>query len=990
MMKYWLLSTCLLIGITACGGGDDAESGDNSGGITPPISAAPDVELGQDIAIWNHLPITLTAEIKLYNEGAAKYQWSVVSGPQLPMSGSTTQNLTIDATSLVQDSELRIALKVTDSAGKSSEDELKITLNDQISAAVSLGDPSLIRGFEPQVIDRSLHLIEQYRQDNADFLQLIYQNNSIVYDSGQHSQMIRLNQSIQSYPEVKSFELIRGSAGRIFAAANDKSGQRNAAFGTDIISSMQQGNNLDYKDNFKKLLTWLLGSNQNQTAQARNVSLFLMGSSTASRITNWINTQYPDWNVTLCDDKTTHSSCLTQADLIITGSSGDLSEPYVTQLLTTPQQQKIPLLYMHLHSWNSVPLTQTVLGVMDFSMQGPGGPGNFFSPDKAEWPNYRVMLDAKPSLTDEYLWLALFREGSPGFNLANCASSCDANFNDEYRPALNTIRAQLQSLDRQHLDMFSQNNYQLYKLITLLGDSYRSQITYPMDVATSETMDFLKAMFADYTVYNFREVNPVPADLGNFSRTDFSHITPTNKIVNLISKQGFRSTGVYALPGQTVTVSRMDSSDVKTWVFINTQRSGSTHEYADNGYNRPKYLQSTHVEVKPGETIKFTSPYGGPMQVKFNKGERSTQFNITNIGLHPYWRNDMDGGHFMQQLADSEFDWAELATPHFEVHSRLDKMKTTMAKEPLWDTPVKMSEAIMTHVHNYPHLLAGFKGPNIDSVNEITEFAASQGWEIDAIDTVKHMNADQPTCGSGCSGNPYDASWSFSPTGHGDIHELGHGLEKGRLRFDGHDGHASTNPYSYYTKSRGFKESGKLPSCQGLSIQKGFDLLQASMNQADPFAYMQEAKLTSWSDGMATMLQMMIAAQKNGALQDGWHLLARLHILLREFERAKGSEEIWLQKRAQLGFSQFSLDAAKGISNNDFLLIAMSYSTRLDYRQLYQMWGLATSQAAQDQIAEFNFTVIAKQIYVYNPGDYCLGLDLQSIPVDGNQVWPLN
>lgn len=50
------------------------------------------------------------------------------------------------------------------------------------------------------------------------------------------------------------------------------------------------------------------------------------------------------------------------------------------------------------------------------------------------------------------------------------------------------------------------------------------------------------------------------------------------------------------------------------------------------------------------------------------------------------------------------------------------------------------------------------------------------------------MNADQATCGYGCSGNPYDAYWAFSPLGHGDLHELGHGLEKGRFRFAGWEG----------------------------------------------------------------------------------------------------------------------------------------------------------------------------------------------------------
>jgi hypothetical protein len=67
----------------------------------------------------------------------------------------------------------------------------------------------------------------------------------------------------------------------------------------------------------------------------------------------------------------------------------------------------------------------------------------------------------------------------------------------------------------------------------------------------------------------------------------------------------------------------------------------------------------------------------------------------------------------------------------------------------------------------------------------------------------------------------------------------------------------------------------------------------------------------------------------------------------------------------------------------------MSYSTKLDYRELYQMWGLVTSQAAKDQVAQLGYTAIDRRVYVYAPGDYCYGLDLQAVAVDGNQVWPL-
>ncbi|MCG9711485.1 ImpA family metalloprotease [Shewanella insulae] len=989
-MKPWILPLAMALGLTACGGSEDSNTDTGNGGsVTPPLAQAPSVELGPDLQAWNHETLSLKANVTLFNQGNASYLWQQTSGPSVKLGGLNSDTLTLDASDLMQDGEIVLSLKVTDGAGLSSEDSLSLKLKDKINAASQSGDASLIEGLEPKVIARGLKLIQDYRSAQKSFLSTIYQADRVSYDSGQHSQMIQMPLASRGFPQKQSFELVRGNQGRLFAAASDLNGQRNAAFGTDIIASMQGGNNLGFEPSMMRLLAWLTGEEQENLAATKQVRLFLISDWSKSRVTSWLTSRYPNWQVSRCEVASELADCLGEAELVITGSIEAFDEDEVTARLEALQQAKTPLLYLHMHAWNSVPLTQTVLGAMGFAMQGPGGPGNYFSPDKADWSDYLAMFSAKPALSQEALWLELLQSESPSFNLANCSDTCDSQFSEEYRSALSHIRGSINRLDTEKTAIFDTSEYQLYKYLILLGDRYRSEIKYPMDVTSTAPMSYLKALFADSSVYNSRHINPVPADLGNFSRTDFSHVTPVDKTVTMSAKAPFRAAGVYALPGQTLSVTRTDNSAVETKVFINTQRSGSTHEYASKGYNRPKYLRSPSIGIKPGETLTLTSPYGGPVQIAFSGNDQPVEFTFNQVGLHPFWRSDKDDLAFTQGLAKGDYDWAELATEHFEVHSRLTKMQTTMSHEPRWDTPLKMSEAISTFVHNYPHLLAGFKGPGIDSVDEISGFAASKGWQLDQLDMVKHMNADQPTCGSGCSGNPYDASWSFSPTGHGDIHELGHGLERGRLRFDGHEGHASTNPYSYYTKSRAYLETGKLPECQSLSIQDEFEVLQASQRQADPFAYVQAANLTSWSSGMATMLQSMIAAQKQGALQNGWHLLARLHILLREFGRAQADEASWLAKRDQLGFSSFDRASAKALSNNDFLMIAMSFSTGLDYRDFYQMWGLATSDAAKAQVASFAYPAVPKSIYVYAPGDYCYGLDLQAVTVDGEHAWPL-
>ena len=67
----------------------------------------------------------------------------------------------------------------------------------------------------------------------------------------------------------------------------------------------------------------------------------------------------------------------------------------------------------------------------------------------------------------------------------------------------------------------------------------------------------------------------------------------------------------------------------------------------------------------------------------------------------------------------------------------------------------------------------------IITIPEITDFINQKAWPLPERNVVQHFNADKPTCGYGCSGNPYDAGWAFAPLGHGDLHEVGHNHERG-------------------------------------------------------------------------------------------------------------------------------------------------------------------------------------------------------------------
>ena len=749
-------------------------------------------------------------------------------------------------------------------------------------------------------------------------------------------------------------------------------------------------------------LGWLTGRN-NLTTQPFNVVIAQMGQShyfpdeVATR--DWLDDHYTgqvSYNNADACDSTQLSTCLTATTDLLIISQVATSNDESTAIAAAVEQaldQGIPVLYLH-HDGN-----QTVLGKALFDVFNV----------TYHWDNYwkKLSLSAyditqnltqlPAALQNIKRMLEHFRDEDYAFDWSACVKeNCSSvtGLNTEFTQGANEVRSMMRALDAGKQNIFAEDGFRLQKLLALIGDRFRQDAVYPMDKVTTDDTDFLKSYYADHAVYNFRTVNPAQPEMGNFSRSDFSHITPTNKIVNLTSKRNFRSTGAYAIPGKTFKITRNDNSQLAVKVFVNTLRSSATHQWAEGGYKRPKYLESTHIAINSGETIEITSPYGGPIQLEFSANDLPVQVTIENIGEHPYWSTTADDTSFTQKLDAGDYDWAEVVTTGFEVHSTLEKMRQSMA-DPKWGSAEILAAATKKHMSNFPHVLAGFKGPGIDVVPEIHDFADAKGWEINNLDLVKHMNADQATCGYGCSGNPYDAYWSYDPIGHGDVHELGHGLQGG-MRFVGWQNHSMTNYYSYYTKSKYHELTDGEPSCQSLPFESEFNTLQASINAADPANYMKTNwwDTAGWSQQASMFIQMMMSAQNSGALENGWHVRARLHIMEREFYRADNSTSSWLAKRDSLGFSDYSLAEAKAIDNNDWLLIAISTVTERDYRDYLNMWGIPVSPKAQAQVASFNYPAISRQFFMSSSVGYCKTsqngdfLDKAAVAVDGTQTWP--
>ncbi len=895
---------------------------------------------------------------------------------------NTSADTRVNGDSNTSNSNEQNTTNETGTSSDSNNSDDNTTTND-LENAIKSGKASLTT--KEDLLDATIKELSKLK-DGDSMLKKVYQNNSIDYTPEKSSQIFKL------YGDPHQiFPLLYGNKNNILATAGYKYDTRFIAFGSIPMYFFQNNKNMEYQDIMRNEIEWLIDGDNFGDETANSSHKIALSFTNSNTIKDWLENNFPNWEFVECNSISEHKECIKDSSLIVQGSkvSNDNAKEIVNNIKNA-MKDGTPLLYLH-PNWGTNDTSDAIGKLLGYNF--PYG-GNWWSQDSAVWSDESSMQEAVYSrYADIEIMIKHFKNSDYSFDWSKCEKedcSMVPNLNSDFQNGASKVKKMLDSLDIQKLDIFNMEGYRLQKLLALIGDKFRQDVEYPMDKESTDDNIFLQSLYADHAVYIYRKINPTQPDMGNFSRSDFSHITPITKQIQMTTRKYFRATGAYALPGKSIKVTRNDNSDVKVTVFINTLRSGATHQYATNGYKRPKYLQSQHISIKPGETITLTSPYGGPIEFGFDKNDQSIDITLENVGEHPFWKSSADDDSFTQKLDAGDYDWAEISTEAFEVHSKLDKMRQSVNS---WQTPAKLAEATSKYVSNYPHILAGFQGKGIDVVAEIHDFANQHDLTIENIDIVKHMNADQATCGYGCSGNPYDAYWAFSPIGHGDLHELGHGLESSRMRFEGWEGHSTTNPYSYYSKSKYFINTNNDPQCQKLPFKYIFDKLQQSVKENNSTKYLKDNLWaeSNWSHQVLVLLQAMMHAQKLGKLKDGWDLLPRLHILDREIKRAKND---WDNKKSSIGFSNYTLDEFNNISNNDWLVISYSFATGLDYRDYLDMLGIEYSQKASQQVESFGYEKVPKKFFVSTPDGYCKSddygtqLDREWLDIDGESEYP--
>lgn len=782
------------------------------------------------------------------------------------------------------------------------------------------------------------------------------------------------------------------ATGRVLAVAgtDPATGARYAAFG---------GNPLAVRGNaamdtvMKNTLAWLTGRSdlsglQVVTAHLPSTATYWFPHEIPTRA--WLTAQLPAVRIngvagaSAVDDSCDGSAladCLQDADLLVIGrqeapNSGPSTYDggSVMNAVRAAQARGVPVLYLH-HDGDAGDLATRMLDHLGLSSSD-----NYWAQEglKAFDP---ATLGASGFATDALALLQRLQTGQFATTFSGCVSDVgkvhcdgDAALQSEFSTPAKAVRAALRALDAKGLALFDQPGYALEKHLVLLGDTWRKAVTYPMD-KFGDKGAFFRAQFSDMTAYINRRHNATAAHQGSFAPA-IPAATPAvaRTVTTSAPATGTREfmTGLYVMPGRTVTLTRSDAAAASVTLGINLLRD-TTRLYNTNGYDRPTLLASPRVPLVSGQTVTLTSPFGGPLYLFVNaaSGAPAITVQVHGVITHPVLRDMNDPAQvaaFKAELDSTPTNWVGITTDFLTVHSNVAHMRSTLAAH--GGDMGLLAQRIGTYMVQDTYELAGFNSATggFSLPASVTAFCSAAGWDCTGAqhrrDVMQHVIADTvAACGAGCSGNPYDQNWALEPLGWGETHEIGHNLQRNRLKiYGGQSTEVSNNIFPIH-KRMAFNRAN--PTATALTDRSGstsamFSVLKASLQPGASATHVKDAIWTDTAYAANNSQRLNFyrqlveyARHYNAGFDDGWELYTLMHLLERNFS-ASNTGTNWTTLRDAMGFGTYASHPS-GMDGNDFMLVAASRIIGRDMRPVWALWGVTASPAAAAQVAAYGY-----------------------------------
>ena len=996
LLLHSILLGSLLLG--ACGGGDDESgAGSSDDNLQPPagVNQAPkgdDIQLAYDSSLQS---IAVNWQGYVSDPDGDPLQASIAEQGKLGQFSLDGDMLSYKADKNANGSDQGL-LQVSDGRGGSVSLKLAVFGVDgqsPLERALASGDAS---GLNPDTLLEAIAAqITQLRSNEQALRQRVFADTALAYAPGNRTQLFNIIEPEMATP------LLRANTGQVLAVAGEQHTGRFAAFGTHLFARFHAGELTAMEPANDNLLAWLLNRAQAaELQQPLTVSLsFLGGQESASR--SWLQGRFPNWTIKSCNQVATLEACIADAQLLISGwRAADTDAGQIAGVYSRALASGKALYYQHNWYEATNAVADAIAGTMGVSL--PYG-GNFWANAAADWSSDTAMAAAFPLLGGEQRLTQHLIDDDFNFDWSGCETyvgkvSCDKvnGFESEFLAGARALKNSLNQLDSRGQVLFGNEGRRLLKLFVLLGDLYRADIAYPMDKDTTPQGRFLAAYLADHLALYLRGNNPAQPDLGNFSDPLPQTLTLENVSLEMAlgKESGYRGSGFYLLPGQSVRLERKDTLPLTVKAFINTQRTGSTREFNNQGYQRPKFLRSVELTLKPGQPLTLSSPYGGTLMLQLPAGEGVVSVEAQNVLAYPYLKDFNQASGYLTALETSPLSWAGLRTDFVEINSRKHMMKQFIYAEPYRGDVEQALNDVWRYMIKGTYDLAGFSGEGLALAPSVAARCALLGWDcqneqIHAKPKVQHINVDEAAhCGGGCSGNPYDQAWVLSPFGWGESHEIGHNLQRNRLKiYGGRSGEVSNNIFPLYKGWQRFKDSGeRIASCDRQSPQTTFEWLKQAQNNSDPVTsvydklWSQTGTYDNAGPRLDFYLQLAALAEEHAGLDNGWQIFTLLYLHERLFSHAIADATRWVGMKDALGMSSY-IDAPN-LDGNDFMLLSLSKLLQLDMRPWFDLWGVRYQAQAANQVAAYGYP--AAEAVFYRLSSQCAELAVPKLTLDAN------
>ncbi|MEB4590957.1 ImpA family metalloprotease [Candidatus Thiothrix sp. Deng01] len=806
----------------------------------------------------------------------------------------------------------------------------------------------------------------------------------------------------------------------VYSWIGDKEdGTRYAVLGTNVFSFTTA--NTDLKASTLNLLRWLLKRSGSADVLHEKLTLLVPGYWDRASLSDWFaaNGLSHQWTVS-SDLSLLNSGAF---DLYL----GDINRD-VAEMRQAFGKGKPVLVF---NNWYE-PAEETLAEFgLTWNWYGGATVGDFASV---------ADLCAQSSNADAiHTLLANLRDGMPDFiyesadcpssvgivtcNLSKVTDAAGRSADSLFSRGTDAIRTQLQMLDYAGDNLFGQGNDQrLLKLVVLLADKYRAGIHYPMDKKTTDDSTFYRALFADSIVNYSRPNNAYQPDMGDFTtaQAELNAETTLHKTLAYTPTVygEWTSTGLYAPPGKTVTVRRTDSGAAEAKLRFNYLRE-STRLWNDGQYSRPRYLSSPVVTLEAGKTYTFSTPYGGPIYVGWIGAEGAAPFTLTfdNVLANPLLQefDPVSIQSFLNDILWSHSDWVDIKTPYAELHSLksylLKAFDLQDGKEGNGYTPEDV-QAYIDDLNGYlvagNYQYAGFSGEGLQKLDaEVTGFCNQSGLSsvnyagsvrnlctdaaINAKPKIQHINSDvHALCGDLCSGNPFDSSVPIQPLGWGENHEMGHNLQRARLKiYAGRSTEVSNNMFPLHTQwawtvAHGL---GKHPSQTRPANREAFTILQNAIRAGKPAN--SSHPLWAGTGIYDNAFERLAFYMQLAYTQQSWDLYTKLSLMERIYSDALNNDANWNAVKGLLGFGSYTRTDASNISGNDFLYITASKLAGKDYSNYFAAWGIEISATARAQVVANGVSGQVPAVFYYVDKELpaVMPSAAKAIPLDGVSAW---